>query len=180
MNDTEPVSESQRVVDELNRRAEKLEREASSLRFRHQFYTVTTILLGVLAPATVSYEPPPGVLTWQWKIIAIVITATATAAATIRTVLRFSERYSNASLTSIALLGLKNQLQAKLEDVNTTVKPEYLRQKQYEVVSWGRSQMFEIVKAHVEKDVSAITRDTISIVPPPTVDSSQLIDKTRQ
>jgi Protein of unknown function (DUF4231) len=86
MSSTEPSSEAYSVISELDRKAEKLEKEASSLRFRHQFYTVTTILLGVIAPATVSYAPPNGVFTWQWKIIAIIITATATAAATIRTV----------------------------------------------------------------------------------------------
>lgn len=167
------------VIRDTEKRSQDLESEARYLRSRHQIYTVSTIILGVIAPAAISYTPPVGYEVY-WKLFAIFVTAFATASATIRTVLRYGERYSNSSLTSIALLDLKSQIQAKKEDIAITVKEEFKAQKLYEVSAWGRRQMFEILKGFVEKDVSAITQDKIEIVPPPQIPENQRADPTKK
>jgi len=96
-------------------------------------FTILTILLGVSAPALVTVNKAG----W-WELVAIVVTAFAAASATIRTVLRFSERYSNSALTSIALLDAEAQVQAKKEEVLTTVKDQFKEQKLFEVSAWAR------------------------------------------
>ena len=115
------------VASEILKNSNGLENEAKWLRRWHQWFTGLTILLGVAAPAVVTYTPPVGI-EFTWKIIAIVITAFATASATIRTVLRFSERYSNSALTAIALKELWAEVQATRQQVLTETKPEYLQQ----------------------------------------------------
>jgi len=113
-------------------------------------------------------------------LVTIVITAFASASATIRTVLRFSERHSNSALTSIALLDLEAQVHAKKQDVLTTVKDEFREQKLFEVSAWAQKQMFEIVKSYVEKDVSALTQERIEMVEPPKIEEHQELDHTKK
>jgi hypothetical protein len=167
------------VIGSISRKAAELESESRRLRRLYQTFTVLTILLGVSAPAVVTYTAPAAFEVW-WKLFAIVVTAFATASATIRTVLRFSERYSNSALTSIALLDLEAQVQARHEDVLTTVKDEFREQKLFEVSAWARKQMFEIVKSYVEKDVSALTQERIALVEPPKIEEHQKIDNTKR
>ena len=122
-----------RAAHEISAKARELEQESKHLRLYHQVFTILTILLGVSAPALVTVNKAG----W-WELVAIVVTAFAAASATIRTVLRFSERYSNSALTSIALLDAEAQVQAKKEEVLTTVKDQFKEQKLFEVSAWAR------------------------------------------
>ncbi|HYU32871.1 MAG TPA: DUF4231 domain-containing protein [Thermoanaerobaculia bacterium] len=176
---SEPRDPLVEVASEIAKKARDLESESRSLRRWHQVFTVLTILLGVSAPAAVTYSPPDSYAFW-WKLIAIGLTAFATASATLRTVLRFSERYSNSALTAIALLDLWAELHAKRQEVLVQVKEEYKSQKLFEYAAWGRKQMFAITKAFVEKDVSAITQERIDLNPAPSVQPDQMADPTRK
>ncbi len=166
------------ATQEITSKARSLERESNRMRFSYQLFTVLTILLGVSAPAFVTYSPPATIdLVW-WKIIVIAVTAFATAAATIRTVLRFSERYSNSALTSIALLDLEAKVHAKRQEVIKTVKTEFAEQKLYEVSAWARASMYEIIKKYVEKEVSALTQERITLEASPKIEPNEKIDET--
>jgi hypothetical protein len=165
------------VASEIRSEVEDLKREASSMRDKHQFYTVITILLGVAAPAIVTYTPPVD-FEFEWKIFAIIITAFATASATIRTVLRYSERYNNSALTAIALEDLWAELNAKRQEVLVQVKEEYRNQKLYEYSAWARKEMYSIKKTYVEKEVSAITKERVELTPPPPIAPDQKSDPT--
>jgi hypothetical protein len=165
------------VTEKISSRIDLLEQESRKMRVYHQVFTVTTILLGVAAPAAVTYAAPPSFEFW-WKLISIAVTAFATGSATIRTVLRFNERYSNSALTAIALEELVADLQAKRHEVLTQVKPEFVEQKLFENAAWGQKQLFSITKSYVEKDVSAITKDQIELSSPPRVDPTQKVDPT--
>jgi len=167
------------VASEILKKADGLEHDAKWLRRWHQWFTVLTILLAVAAPAVVTYTPPVG-SELTWKIVAIVITAFATASATIRTVLRFSERYSNSALTAIALKELWAEFQATRQQVLTETKPEYLQQALFRTAAWARKQMFNITRAHLEKDVSAITQQRVDLVEAPGVSPEQLADPQRR
>ena len=158
------------TAEEIASRARALERESKRLKAYHQFFTILTILLGVTAPALVTYSPPSTVDAVSWKIIVVAVTAFATAAATIRTVLRFSERYSNSALTSISLLDLEAKIQEKRQDILATVKPEFIDLKLYELSAWARAQMFEIIRAHVQKEISALAQERIALVEPPKIE----------
>lgn len=46
------------VAAEIRREADDRKAEARTMRTKHQFFTVMTILLGVAAPAIVTYDPP--------------------------------------------------------------------------------------------------------------------------
>jgi hypothetical protein len=172
-------SEAEESVNEaaagILAKARQLELESRHLRRYHQVFTVTTILLGVSAPALVTADKGG----W-WQLAAIVVTAFASASATIRTVLRFSERYSNSALTSLALLDVEAQVRAKKEEVMLTVKPEYLEQKLFEVAAWARKQTFEVTKGYVEKDVSALTVERTELAAAPSVDEHQRADATKK
>jgi hypothetical protein len=135
------------AVMEINGKARSLENEAGRLRNYHQIFTILTILLGVSAPALVSYSPSEPIV-WWWKMLTIGVTALASASATIRTVLRFGERYSSAALTSITLLDIEAQVQAKQQEVIMTVKEEFQSQKLFEVSGWARKQMFEATRSY--------------------------------
>lgn len=184
MNENKPHSAGDesvlQVTQEISSKARTLEQEASRNRFNHQLFTILTILLGISAPALVTYSPPPTVDVVWWKIIVILVTAFATAAATIRTVLRFSERYSNSALTSINLLDLEAKVHAKRQEVLTTVKDEFIEQKLYEISAWARAQMFEITKAYVEKEVSALTQESITLTEPPKIMPEEKSDPTKK
>ena len=174
--ESDPVLE---VRSEIRAESAGLKRESKSMRFRHQFYTVTTILLGVIAPAVVTYTPPPDIILW-WKPVAIVVTAIATASATIRTVLRYGDRYSNSALTAIALDDLLAQLNTKREEVLVQVKPEYIPQKLSEYAAWARKELFALKKAYVEKEVSAMTKERIEFSEPPAIATEQKTDPSRR
>ena len=158
------------VVSEIALKADKLEVESRRFRRLHQAFTVLTILLGVAAPAIVTYSPPPDIEV-RWKLFAICATAFAGASATLRTVLRFGERYSNSALTAITLRELAARLEAQARKVALEVKPEYLEQQLLEYAAWGREQMFVVVRGYVEKDVAAVSKERIEISaapePPP-------------
>jgi hypothetical protein len=166
------------AFSDIAAKARELERESRRMRISHQTFTVLTILLGVSAPALVTITTSEKGI-W-WTVVAIVATALASAAATIRTVLRFSERYANSALTSIALLDAEAQVLAKKEDVLMTVRPEFKEQKLFEVSAWARKQMFEVMKSYVEKDVSALTTQRIEIAEAPKVEDKERRDPTRR
>ncbi len=172
-----------KAASEISAKARELERESRRMRFYHQVFTILTILLGVSAPALVTVTANPSANAQSaiaWKVVAIVVTAFAAASATIRTVLRFSERYSNSALTSIALLDIEAQVQAKKEEVLMTVKDQFKEQKLFEVSGWARKQMFETIKGYVEKDVSALTTERIELAAAPKVEDYQRVDMTKK
>lgn len=166
------------VIGDVNKKADSLERESHGMRSRQQASTVATIILGVSAPAIVTYSAPAE--WWWWKILAIVITALGTASATIRTVLRYNERYSNSALAAIALRGVAAQLRGKREDVRISVKDEFREQKLFEFSVWGRQQEYEISKSYVERDVAASKQDQIKLGEVPVIDDAHRIDPTRK
>ncbi len=175
LEDTNFLSES--LMKDIHGKAEQLDREAKQMRRAHQLSTILTILLGVAAPAFVTYTPPANEI-W-WKLIAVAVTALGTASATIRTVLRYNERYSNAALTSIALYELEAEILAKWQDILLTIKSEFHRQKSYELEAWAQRQKLSIVKSYIEKDVMAITQDKIELTPLPPAPENQKNDPTR-
>src|ERR1017187_1358586 len=95
------IKSIEELINQIDQEARRLRIHAKRMHFYHQIFTVSTILLGVSAPALVTYSPSNH--TEVWKFFAIIITAFATASATIRTVLRFGERYSNSELASLEL-----------------------------------------------------------------------------
>ncbi len=125
---TEAEDTIQLVAKEIQIEAANLKAEAQTMRVKHQFFTVATILLGVAAPAFVTYSPTQGsgVEVW-WKVVAIIVTALASASATIRTVLRYGDRYANSSLTSMALEDLYAELHTKRNEVLLQVRPDSYR-----------------------------------------------------
>jgi hypothetical protein len=178
----EPISNSGQqavfdVIKKINTEALKLKREAKWMHSKHQVFTVSTILLGVSAPAVVTYST--GDLSQLWKIFAIILTAIATASATIRSVLRYSQRYSNAELTSLSLFHLQRQVQSKMYDVLNTVLEKFRDQKLYEIAAWADEQMFTITKSYVDKEVSAISQEQIKLTASPKIDDNQRIDESR-
>ena len=175
--DLDPI---EATVDEIRKESESLQSEASRMKFRHHFFTVTTILLGVAAPAFVSYTPPKDFNEVWWKLLVIAITAFATASATLRTVLRFGDRFSNSALTAIAMDELCAELCAKRFEVLHQVKEEFVQQKLFEFASWGKKQMYTIKKAYVEKEVAATTKDRIELVQAPAITHDQKADPTKK
>jgi hypothetical protein len=168
----------QKVAAEIRTESTKLTKEAESMRWKHRFFTVMTVLLGVAAPAVVTYTPGPA-LDLYWKPIAIAITAFATASATIRTVLRYGDRYANSALTAIAFDDLCAQLFAKREEVLSQVKEEYVEMKLLECCVWAQNEMFRLKKAYVEKEVTAITKERRVFEQPPRIEGDQKADPSR-
>jgi hypothetical protein len=167
--------EIRRIDDEASR----LKRHGRKMHFYHQLFTVSTILLGVSAPALVTYTPHVSFVD-TWKFIAIVITAFATASATIRSVLRFGERYSNSELASLELFKLKNKTQGKMNDISLTVKEDFVASKLSELSTWASDQMFDIVRSYAEREVAAITKDKIQLTEPPQIRPDEKIDPTKK
>lgn len=169
------------VANEIQAEARGLKRDALRMRMKHQLFTVATILLGVAAPAFVTYTPPQGsgVEVW-WKLAAIVVTALASASATIRTVLRYGDRYANSSLTSMALEDIYAELHTKRNEVRLQVKQEYRDVKLAEYSSWGRKEMYTIMKGYVEKEVAATAKDKIELLPAPAIQPEQKIDPSKK
>ena len=165
------------VIVKINLEALKLKKEAKWMHSKHQILTVSTILLGVIAPAVVTYSSASS--PELWKLIAIIITATATASATIRSVLRYSQRYSNAELTSLSLFHLQRQVQAKMYDVLNTVIEKFRDQKLYEIAAWGDEQMYTIIKSYVDKEVTALTQEKIQLSEPPKIEDNQRMVPTK-
>jgi hypothetical protein len=167
------------VANEIQEEAKELKQEAKNMRTKHQFFTVATILLGVSAPAFVTYTPAH-IDEVVWKLAAIVITALASASATIRAVLRYGDRYANASLTSMALEDLYAELDAKRNEVMIQVRQEYIPVKLAEYSSWGRKEMYTIKKAYMEKEVAATTKDKIELQSAPVIHATEKIDHTKK
>jgi hypothetical protein len=167
------------VANEIQIEAKELRQEAKGMRAKHQFFTTATILLGVAAPAFVTYTPRSDD-ELLWKLAAIVVTALASASATIRTVLRYGDRYANASLTSMALEDLYAELDTKRNEVLLQVKPEYVPVKLAEYSSWGRKEMYTIKKAYVEKEVAATAKDKIELQSAPAIHANETIDFTKK
>jgi hypothetical protein len=168
------------ISEEIVGKARRLEREASRMRSYHQLFTILTILLGIGAPALVTYTPPATVDTVVWKLIVIFTTAFATGIATVRTILRFDERYSNSALTSISLLELDAKIHAMWQEVLVTVKEQYLEQKLYEIASWARSQMLEFTRKYVEKEISTLTQERSTLGEPPRIEPEKMTESARK
>ncbi|BDC46007.1 DUF4231 domain-containing protein [Paraburkholderia terrae] len=168
----------QKTTAEIQDEVERLKREAEGMRGKHQFFTVATILLGVAAPALVTYSTNGN--DQVWKLCAIVITAIASASATIRTVLRYGDRFSNSSMTALALEDLSAQLNTKREQVLIEVKDEFHPQKMFEFAAWGRKELYAIKKAYVEKEVVATTKEKLELSEPPHIEQNQKIDPTKK
>jgi len=168
----------QSVIEKIEKDAFNLKRDSKVFHSKHQILTVATILLGVCAPAVVTYTASPELAT-IWKIIAILITAIATASATIRSVLRYNQRYSNSELTSLSLSHLQRQVQAQMYDVLTTVQELYRDQKLYKIAGWADEEMYKIMKNYIDKEVAAMTQEQIKLTEPPKIEDSHRIDPTK-
>jgi hypothetical protein len=166
------------VIERIEKEATRLKGHAKKMHFSHHFFTVSTILLGVSAPALVTYTPLNYIETW--KLIAIVFTAFATASATIRSVLRYGERYSNSELASLELDKLKSKVQGKTIDIIITVKEEFVASKLSELSTWASDQMFDIIKSYAEREVAAITKEKIELTEPPKIIQEEKIDTTKR
>ncbi len=179
---SQQITEAKQSIEEginaIGYEAKSLKMHAKRMNFYHQIFTVSTILLGVSAPAMVTYSPTS--YAEVWKLVAIVITAFATASATMRTVLRFGERYSNSELASLELFNLKNKVQGKMKDILVTVKDEFIPLKISEISIWAGDQMFNIVKSYSEREVAALTKDKIELTEPPKINQEEKIDKTQK
>ncbi|GGC99417.1 DUF4231 domain-containing protein [Undibacterium terreum] len=168
------------VIKDIRDEAFELKCKAENMQMKHQFFTVLTILLGVAAPAFVTYNPSGNYYEMWWRLMAIVVTALASASATIRTVLRYGDRYANASLTSMALEELSAELDSKRSEVQRQVKPEFIEVKFAEYISWARKEMYGIKKLYVDKEVAATAKDKIELASAPVIDSNQKIDHTKK
>ena len=153
------------TIEKINKKAKELEEQGYKMRCRHQRVTVLTILLGVTAPALVTFSITINSIITNVdlqilvQIPTVVITAFASAFATIKTVLRFSERYSNSALTSLALFQLANKIQH--EKANALMLQEQFHQtKFFEIAAKGYEEFYKTNKNYVEQDVAAATQET--------------------
>lgn len=159
------------LISQISDEARKLKNSAIALHFYYKMLTVTTIILGVSAPALVTYS---GRESEGWKIFAVVITALATASATIRSVLRHSERYSNSELTSLNLSRLKSQIEYRKIEIQTTVRDELVDQKFFSLYQWASDQHYEIKKVYVDKEIAAVKQESVTFTQAPKIELSEM------
>jgi hypothetical protein len=159
------------LIVQITDEARKLKNSARRLHYYYKALTITTIILGVSAPAIVTYSG--NITSDVWKILAIAITAFATASATIRSVLRYSERYSNSELTSLNLYNLKAQIEARKFEIQTVVKDELQNQKLFSLHTWANQQLFEIKKVYVDKEIAAVKQDQIVLPEAPKIQTHE-------
>ena len=162
MNETEKQtgeSSLDKTVSKINEKADKLEGQGRKMRRWHQWVTVLTILLGVTAPALVTFSATNP--RTEWQILAVIITAFASAFATIKSVLRFSERYSNSALTSLALSRLAKKILFKRAEAAFEIDNyEKLQMRFYKIAVEGDDEFYEINKNYVEQEVSTVIQET--------------------
>jgi hypothetical protein len=144
----------ERIVQELT----TSRRKAAYLKNINTVFRTFTALLGVLAPALVTYQTQ--VPTDTWKLAAILTTVLVGTSATLQSTFRWGEAYRNHRLTAlrleVLLLNLDFASQDALDTTDLTKAYDDLKVIHKDAVT----EMTRILGEHVHLDVDLMTGGT--------------------
>ncbi len=145
------------TIKDIKKDRTSYSKKGERLRILNSFFNVSTVILGVAAPAFVTFQTQqsgPGILMY----ISIFLVAIAGATATLRGVLRWGERFGYTTLTALALRELETTTQLDREDILTTVKDEFICGKIFELNRKTQHRRSEIIKRYLEREVAVVEK----------------------
>ncbi|NIB45211.1 DUF4231 domain-containing protein [Pseudomaricurvus alkylphenolicus] len=160
------------TIVEIDRDYSTYSSRAERLRKLNSFFNVSTIILGVSAPAFVTYQTQQEDASQLLVFVSIILVAVASATATLRGVLRWSERFGYTALTSLYLQELSSSVKLEKEDIIQTVKKELINEKLSELNRNAQKRRGEIIRGYLEKEVAAVEKAESS--------QKELMDKTNK
>ena len=128
-NNEEAINVIKHTIEDIAQDRSTYSLRAERLRKLNSFFNVTTIILGVAAPAFVTYQTQQKDASDLLIFLSIILVAVASATATLRGVLRWSERFGYTALTSLYLQELESSVKLEMEDIIYSVKVELVYEK---------------------------------------------------
>ncbi len=126
-------------------------RKASYLKKTNTAFRTVSALLGVLAPAIVTYQTQ--VQSDSWKLVAILATALAGASATLQSTFRWGEAYRNNRLTALRLEVLLLNLDFSSQDALDTADLDKAYAELKVIHKEAVTELSRILGDHVQLDV---------------------------
>ena len=159
MDTTERVKQLQAVLDDTLRRisheAALYRHRAQNQRLYHTSFGATLAVLGVAAPALVTYQTQHQSATFQ--LIAIFLTGVVGAAGALQATFRWGDRFRRTSLTALALEELESNTQLARNDIFDTDDAIKIYQKAYELNVSSQKELQRIVRQHIEGEVALVS-----------------------
>jgi uncharacterized protein DUF4231 len=162
------TSEVARQFPVVRETLERVRREALFLRRRgaryqrtHAVVTFLTIVLGVAAPALVTYAQALGQgsstsndhwLSQAWGVIAILVTGLVGAGASLRSAFRWGDRFGSATLSSLELDELASTAALTFERMSRTVREDSIASEIQRVNSETLGQMHAVLRRYFESE----------------------------
>ena len=144
------------TIDRVAEDAKQYEVRAARQRNYHVIFRAVTAILGVAAPALVTYQTQ--VAGELFKLLAILLTGIAGAAATLQATFGWGESYGRTQLTALALRELESDMRMRKESALDTTD----QMKKYSDVRGlngsGYQRWQQIIRLQIETEVSIVTQ----------------------
>ena len=123
-------------------------------KFAHVISKTVIVLLGVTAPALVTYQTQ--IDSNRWKLIAVVATALAGGSATLQSAFRWGETYKNHRLTALKLEKLLIELDYSRQDALNIIDPAHVYSEIRKIQLDTATDLVKIISEHANADVDLI------------------------
>jgi|CXWL01.1.fsa_nt_gi hypothetical protein len=120
----------------------------------HKWFSATLALVGVAAPAFVTYvtgEQGTGL-----RLAAILLTAIASATASLQTTFRWGDKYRRTSLTALALRELESTTQLSILELTDSIDELQVYKGAYTLNEAVERRLQKIIRKHIEGEVALV------------------------
>lgn len=136
-------------IEELGRERHEFANRAQWLKRINGFFNVSLVLLGVSAPAVVTYMTQQPITDPSLTLQTVLLVAVFGAFATMRVVMKWGERYSYAVMTSMKLRELEASARLEMEEILHTANELMMFGKLSALNSDIQQQWTEIIRRHL-------------------------------
>jgi hypothetical protein len=158
MDDRNPEDIIEETVDRIEGAAAAEQARSKRLRWSNSVFSFAAAILGVGAPALVTYfaQSPNGSSTL--KVVAILSAAFAGATTVLLNTFRWGQRYGQSSLAAISLRELASSTRLRLHDIKRTTNAEAIPEKLHLINHESQKQMFDILRSVVQNEAAIFSK----------------------
>ena len=145
------------TIQRVSKEAIRFRRQASSQQRNHMWFKAITAVLGVAAPALVTYQT--SVELAPYYLLTIFLVGVAGASATLQATFRWGEKYGRTRLTALALEEIESDLLMAKEDILDSDDKLKIYQKLRSLNEQASNKRKDIYRKQIEAEVQIVTME---------------------
>lgn len=145
------------TIQRISKEAIRFTRQASSQQRYHTWFKAITAVLGVAAPALVTYQT--SVASSPYYLLTIFLVGIAGASATLQATFGWGEKYGRTRLTALALEELESDLLVAREDILDSDDNLKIYQRLRSLNEQASDKRKDIYRKQIEAEVQIVTKE---------------------